>query len=156
MNFKERLRVLTEVKKVPVPKLTPELMIKINGVYEKLSSREGFPTGQCGQAMYDLRKLGFQGIWGVFQVGIHGDLDTLLGHSWAEDADQKIIDLTAAQYNNNGERSLKEVIPSGVLIIDQNNPLYRRYIILERLPTRGLLPTPKDVFLKLKSVLSRG
>ncbi|MDO8620981.1 MAG: hypothetical protein Q7R31_01735 [Candidatus Levybacteria bacterium] len=156
MNLKERWGVLTEVKTAPVPKLTPELMIKINAVYEKLSSRKGFPTNYCGPAMQELRRLGFQGIRGFFQVGRSGDLDLLLDHShdWAEDAGGKIIDLTAAQYNR--EKSLGAVIPSGVLIIDKENPLYERYIILERLPTRPLFPTPKDVFSKWKVVLLGG
>lgn len=154
MNLKERWGYLTEVKRAPVAKLTPKLMIKINGTYEKFSSKKGFPTGYCGPTAWELRRLGFQGVLGFFQVGRSGDLDTLKSHAWAEDADERIIDLTATQYN--GERFINGTIPSGVLIIDQNNPLYRRYVIRERFPTEVLFPTLKEVFLMWKSFLSRG
>jgi hypothetical protein len=108
-----------------IKKITPELIKKLNNIYNDFSYRENFPHGYCDKVSTRLIDLGLCVTAGYFLVDKHGVWNTLKRyHVWVMDADKKIIDLTAAQFNDD----LETPVQKGVLIIDPKEEFYKRYL----------------------------
>lgn len=65
--------------------------------------------------------LGIEG--GVFHLDEPRNGLTVSSHFWCKDGLGRIIDLTASQFNGHVEENL----PNGVLVVDPQTPLYKRY-----------------------------
>lgn len=107
----------------------PDLQSKTWGIYFYAVKIPGFPRNECVMVSIALEGLGLQRMPGFFR------LDRLIKpgskyryliepHSWAEDAEGTIIDLTLHQFN----QGLEIPQPAGVRVINRGHPLYSRYI----------------------------
>lgn len=85
----------------------PSVRERLDRLYQRLSiTLPGFPSFNCGTTSRAIEVMGFDVIYGRFRG--------LLG---------RIVDLTLAQFNP----CLQEPVPTGVLVIEPNSPLFERY-----------------------------
>lgn len=108
-----------------IQKLTPDLAQDLVAAYREYSGEKGFPYGSCKRVHREIAEdHGLQYEEGYFMVDTpKGKGKLQQEHAWCTDADGKIIDLTADQFNPN----LNIPLPRGLNIISLNNPLYKRY-----------------------------
>jgi hypothetical protein len=100
--------------------------IKIKQVYiDCIREMRGFPTGRCVPTTHKLTRLGFGTASGYFIVdtSIYPDYPfRAYFHTWAEDKDGTIIDLTATQFN-----PYIETPAPTIAIVKPSDPLFARY-----------------------------
>ena len=100
------------------------LLSRVEEVYLRFVSLDRFPVGKCKDVTDALKVLGLKQVGGWFQVdGPIPDLGIRPKHNWSE-LEDVIIDLTAAQFNP----WLTEPVQPGILIINPQDPLYRKYL----------------------------
>ena len=115
--------------------VSDKLKKDLERIYKKYSKRNGFPRGLCVDASFEVeRKMKKSGVIkrnGYFLVdrvmpdSAKNNWHYLVEwHSWCEYNGREIVDLTAHQFNN----GLNEPIPTGLLIIKPDNPLFSRYL----------------------------
>jgi hypothetical protein len=115
-----------------VSKLSQDLLDELHVTYLERSQEKGFPDGCCTRVNKDVASnLGFRYREGQFKLDFPNSEGELLpDHAWCEDTDKIIIDLTAHQFN----RNLNKPVFEGVQIIRPEDPLYQRYMPLEKSP----------------------
>ncbi|MBI2541793.1 hypothetical protein HYV80_03740 [Candidatus Woesearchaeota archaeon] len=107
--------------------IPPDFLRELKEVYRGVSQLPGFPIGHCLSVSEPLaKKFGLKLIRGFFVLDRSVDENPyrIEPHKWCEDSDERIIDLTAHQFN----RGLDELLPEGVLVIEPGDPLNRRYL----------------------------
>ncbi len=106
---------------------TEDLKLGLLNLYLSVAKNmPGFPNSSCFKVSNRIKELGLTPEWGWFQVDIPLYIERSYnqGHNWNKDNKARIVDFTAEQFTT----ELCEPIPSGIIIIDPEHPLYHRYI----------------------------
>ncbi len=107
---------------------------QLQRIYQEFAYNADFPAGFCALVARQVKdELGFAAVSGWFLLD-ERFLDWrerrqkygVLSHCWNLDESGKIIDLTAAQFNNDLKRENR--IREGIQVISREHPLYRRYM----------------------------
>ena len=111
----------------PIPRVVDkESLGELAQIYKKFSQTKRFPFFSCTLVSMEVSGLGFEYAEGNFQLDSSIEQfgnNVRVGHSWCEDGEGKIIDLTLSQFNEGLEVPVKK----GIIILKPDNPLYLRY-----------------------------
>ncbi|MCL5125400.1 MAG: hypothetical protein M1511_13070 [Deltaproteobacteria bacterium] len=96
-------------------------------IYLRLKDETNFPAGYCWEASIRVESWGYRRVRGYFRLDtpIAEDGALFEPHGWNLDDQGRIIDMTASQFNDGLNHESQ--IPEGVLIIEEDDPLYNRY-----------------------------
>lgn len=111
------------------PDIDPEIERALRDAYQRVSKIPDFPKAACPDAaMHFLLKYGLEPERGYFLVdrmpSVNSRLELFRPHIWTPNSTKDAIyDLTLSQFNE----YLLEPVPEGILVIEKDSPLYRRY-----------------------------
>lgn len=104
---------------------------KLAEIYRDFSGKKGFPVDFCDQIADVIQsKLGYKLHYGAFLLDkprwdYYGGVWCISwGHTFCEDNEGRMVDLTATQFN----QWLNTPIPSGILLISKESKLANRYV----------------------------
>lgn len=109
----------------------PEINTQLRSIYEywlnEFSEFLEFPFFFCDDVSEDVaRKTGLKLAGGFFKTELTPwPLRNLWKHTWCEDSEGRIVDLTARQFNLG--LWLPHHFPKGVVVIEPDHPMRQRY-----------------------------